>query len=74
MTGCPHGMPTPGSCVECMAEGNLPPPPKPPPLTVTGRFAARYPGQCRACPDPIAVGDPISHLSNGAYVHRECEP
>jgi len=26
---CPHGMPSPGACTECMADGNLIPPPAP---------------------------------------------
>ena len=29
MTSCAHGMPTPLSCLDCMDEGALPPPPKP---------------------------------------------
>lgn len=42
-TACPHGMPTPGSCLDCMDEGLLPPPPKPEPEAADSHaFAGRY--------------------------------
>lgn len=47
MTSCTHGMPTPLSCLDCMDEGALPPPPKPV-LHATGPvFTARFDGRPR---------------------------
>lgn len=49
MADCTHGMPTPASCVECMEDGNLAPPPRPEAETMAGPArAAVYPGQCEA--------------------------
>ena len=45
-----------------------------PPLTIDGEFIARYDGDCRGCDLAIVPGQPIYLLSNGAYVHRGCEP
>lgn len=35
------------------------------------KFEARYPGRCRACPDPIEVGDDLVMTDEGA-VHFGC--
>lgn len=69
---CPHGMPTPASCLDCMEEGNLPPPPRPERPKVLHTFAARYDGDCPECHLPIRVGQMVSALSSGAYVHESC--
>lgn len=70
--GCEHGMPTPGSCVECMAEGNLAPPPRPAPPTVVQRLTARFPGHCRGCNLPIHEGQRIARLADETYRHNDC--
>lgn len=69
---CPHGMPTIGSCFECMEEGNLPPAPKP--VAHWGHpFPARYAGRCRVCSDPIEVGDRICWDADaGLYACASC--
>lgn len=69
---CGHGMPSPASCVECMAEGNLPPAPRPSPLKVVQRFTARFGGQCRSCNLPIFEGQPIARMSDDTYRHTSC--
>lgn len=69
---CPHGMPTVGSCFECMEEGNLPPAPKPKPAW-SHVFPARYPGRCRVCGDAIEPGDLIAWDANsGLYACQHC--
>lgn len=57
-----------------MYDGELPPPPKPPPITVEARFEAQYEGDCGPCNLPIQIGQPIARLSDGSYVHQGCEP
>jgi hypothetical protein len=66
---CEHGMPSPASCVDCMYEGDLPPPPKPVPPTVEVMFTAVFEGHCRGCDEPIEVGQRICKLSDGTCVH-----
>ena len=36
-------------------------------------FAARYPGQCDGCEDPIKIGDDIT-MVGGRAMHEECAP
>lgn len=72
MTGCPHGMPTPGSCIDCMDEGLLPPPPRPKAPAVVRTLTARYPGDCRPCGLPIYPGQTIADMSDGTYRHESC--
>lgn len=76
MSGCDHGMPSPGSCLDCMDEGMLPPPPPPKkPKAIGYRIPARYPGHCRGCNLPITVNQFIRAVSDGSgYVHDGCEP
>lgn len=70
---CPHGMPTPASCVECMEEGNLP----------TGQRAATrsgprpsatasFEGKCSACSWVIEVDDALVLSDEGEWIHEEC--
>lgn len=67
-SGCPHGMPTPGSCIDCMDDGNLPPPPKP--KRAGWPFTAEHPGPCTGPPCPgIEPGDRIVRMSDGGYRH-----
>ena len=73
MTACAHGMPTPLSCLDCMDEGALPPPPKPV-LHATGPvFIARFDGRCPVCDRPIrAEVDQITAVDEGGYAHEQC--
>lgn len=73
MTACPHGMPTPGSCVDCMDEGNIPPAPPPTRLAKLGSgFPARHDGHCPGCNLAIHVGQLIVKMSNESYWHTGC--
>lgn len=76
--GCPHGMPTPGSCIDCMDEGLLPPATKT--WAVIGPpFAAQFDGTC-SCAEPIEIGMVIKRWDYGApaertaYTHLRCNP
>lgn len=75
MTACPHGMPTPGSCVDCMDEGNLPPRPRP--VRAGWPFTAEYDGPCglEGCPrGAVSAGDLIVKMSDEMYRHvKPCE-
>lgn len=76
MAECTHGMPTPGSCLTCMEDGNLPAAPRPLPDRIFSTFSARYDGTCAGCDEPITVGDNVHRLEpSGRYVHafRGCE-
>lgn len=35
-------------------------------------FAARYPGRCAGCPEPILVGEVIALGERGEPMHAEC--
>lgn len=73
MTDCPHGMPTPASCLDCMDEGNLPPAP----IEREERdydFPAQHPGDCPSCHLPINVGQRIVKTTLGRYLHDDCLP
>lgn len=74
MADCTHGMPTPASCVDCMDEGNLPPPPRPAPETAVMAVTARWDGQCRACDLPIVPGQPIVMTTRDRWLHERCLP
>lgn len=64
--GCPHNMPTPASCIECMAEGPIP-------TAKLDRdgwpFAAHHEGVCGGCTEGIAPGERIVRMSDGRYRH-----
>lgn len=79
MTACPHGMPSPASCVDCMADG----PVRTPSTWHAARrsFPAAYIGTCPACGDDFAVADRIRQWSFGpsygspertVYTHAGC--
>ena len=78
MSSCPHGMPNPKTCYDCMEEGNLEPPKW---KKVGFPFNAIYPGTCAApaCSVVITeVGDLIqrwdidSGIGKSKYTHIDC--
>jgi hypothetical protein len=72
MKNCPHGMPTPGSCLDCMDEGNLPPAAKSEPESIEAVFDAQFDSQCPSCDLPIRVGSRIAKTSRDRYLHLRC--
>lgn len=72
MTPCTHGMPTPGSCIDCMDEGNLAPRKPDPKPTVEYVFEAQYPGSCGGCDLPIDEGERIARMTDETYQHAAC--
>lgn len=74
MTACPHGMPSPASCLTCMEDDGLGPPPAPPPPTVSSRsFTARHPGHCRGCAFPIEPGEQVVYMDDQTLRHATPE-
>lgn len=74
MSDCPHGMPTPASCLDCMTDEGLGVE-RPEPESVAATFAARYDGHCPECNLPITTGVTIAKLEpSGRYVHAGCAP
>jgi hypothetical protein len=70
---CPHGMPTPAACYECMEDGNLEPPSPPSgPQVITDPFRARFDGHCASCNTGIHVGQRIIGFEDGTYQHARC--
>lgn len=69
---CPHGMPSIGSCVECMDEGNIAPPRK---IKREGwPFVAGYEGTCSGCKFPMSPGELIVRMADATYRHSPaCE-
>lgn len=75
MTGpCTHGMPTPGSCIDCMDEGNLTPPPRREPEHAVMAVTARWDSQCPACDLPIIPGQAIAVTNRDRWLHERCLP
>lgn len=76
MTDCPHGMPSPATCWECMEEGPVAPassrpaPPQPEGPVIE----ARYQSQCRSCNTGIHAGQRIVRTDHGSYVHAHHYP
>ena len=70
---CPHGFPSPKSCVDCIYEDGVGVEPSPP-VTVEFVFYARFASQCSACNLGIYERQRIAKLSNETYVHEACAP
>jgi len=69
---CEHGFPKPANCWACMEDGNIEPAPR---VTVErSGIYARFDGHCEECNLGIHVGQSLSCLSDGSYVHVGCEP
>lgn len=74
---CPHGMPSPASCMDCQYEGEMPPPPPRERRTIGSPFEARIEGWCPECDLPIHAGQMIVRVvrgdgDQGAYHHETC--
>jgi hypothetical protein len=72
LPGCPHGMPAPATCLECMEDGPVAPPARW--KKVGGAFAASYPGACPAG-DAIEIGDLVQRWDRddtSKYAHSDC--
>lgn len=76
---CTHGMPGPGSCIDCQMDGVMPPAPRR--TTRVGHsFAASFPGQCPTCDLPITEGQQLTAVEHlvgenvelTTYPHKEC--
>lgn len=73
--GCPHGMPTPMSCLECMDEGLLPPPiredekvdPESPVIQ------ANWSSDCSVCGYEIRERNFIKRTTKGRWIHVGCD-
>lgn len=70
---CPHGMPSPASCFDCMEDGPVAPlTPNEPERADSYPFLARHAAQCEACNLPIIVDQLIVHTTSDRYVHESC--
>lgn len=75
MTTCPHGMPNPKTCVDCMEEGNI----EPAKWRAIGTpFSSRFVGTCAACGQIWMSGDVIQRWDKedreSKYTHGyECK-
>lgn len=70
---CPHGMPSPASCVECMYDDGLPPDPKPPVPRAVAYALARHEGQCAMdLSHRIEEGDPIGLVEDVGWCCEQC--
>lgn len=69
---CPHNMPNPKTCLDCMEEGNL----EPPKWKFNAYFNAKFPGICRKCGGGYEAGEPIKQWhkedQDTAYTHFGC--
>ncbi len=72
MTTCPHGMPTPSSCVDCMNDDGLGAAPIHLERAAGQSILAIFDGHCAAGDDPIAVGDEIVRSNRDRWVHVGC--
>lgn len=73
---CPHGYPSPASCLDCMEDDGIGAAPVPPPSTERGSrvFPAQHPGRCHGCEFPITPGDRIVYMTDDTTRHEECAP
>lgn len=73
MTGCPHGMPSPGACTDCMSDDGLGAAPvtRAQPVLPEPR-AAQFHTVCPHCGDLIEVGTPIMLFDDETWRHPRC--
>lgn len=76
MKVCPHGMPSPTSCVDCMNEGNLPPKRVEPERRAPDapRIYSRFETVCPICDNPMTGLDYIVLTTHDRWVHEGCVP
>lgn len=81
MTACPHGMPTPASCIDCMDEGNIAPRPQRlwrPDPEWSHWITADYASTCPICTDEVRQGETIARAISPSgsfhWVHPACLP
>lgn len=74
ITECTHGMPTPASCIECMAEGPVasPRPAETQMLNAERWIEARFPGQCARRREEFDVGARIGYVEDVGWCCTEC--
>lgn len=75
MIACTHGMPSPASCVECMADGPVAPPRPAPEQTLHASrwMIARYDGRCaRVYGHEIEPGVRIGDVPDVGWCCEEC--
>lgn len=71
---CPHGMPTPASCLDCMETTGLGATPEEQEVAAGPEIPASFPGYCQPGDDRIEAGDLIVTTSEGRWAHPGCLP
>lgn len=69
---CPHGMPTPAACIDCMNDDGIGAAPIPPERADSQVILAIYDGHCAAGDDEIRVGDEVVRSNRDRWVHQRC--
>lgn len=69
---CPHEMPSPASCIDCMNDDGLGAAPIPPERADGQAILAIYDGHCLPGGDPIRVGDEIVRTNRDRWAHTTC--
>lgn len=73
MSRCAHGYPSPASCIDCMDEGVMAPPPALP-KRAGWPFVAQLEGTtCSGCHVTVDVGEKILRMDDDTYRHLACE-
>lgn len=73
---CPHGMPKPSTCLDCMEEGTIDNEWR----KVGAAFGSKYGQDCAGCGIRIAPTQLVQRWDRGdpptatAYTHPECSP
>lgn len=70
---CPHGMPTPASCITCMEDGNVAVT-RVEPEAVEYDFTAKFVSECPECDGAIHPGDPMVKTTRGRSLCAGCDP
>lgn len=69
---CPHGMPTPASCLDCMEDGGLGAAPQERETAAGPAVTAACDGDCGLCHLGVHVGQRIVRTTRDRWVHAEC--
>lgn len=62
ITECPHEMPSPASCFECMEDGPVAPPSSTQAPTLVATFTASFPGDCPGLPEEALAARPLGEV------------